>query len=70
MFQEARMSIIVFIMDLLLATLRRKAFAVSGLLFMDLGYWILVTNVHVDSELRVLDQITGSLLKGTSQLLA
>jgi hypothetical protein len=67
MFQEARMSTTVFIMDPLLATLRRKAFAVSGLLFLDLRYWIPVTNVHVDYELRVLDQITGSLLKGTSQ---
>lgn len=34
----------VFTMDPLLATLRRKAFAVSGLPFMDLRYWIPVTS--------------------------
>lgn len=59
------------IMDPLLASFHNKAFVVSGLPFMmDLRYWIPVTNVHVDHELRVLDQIIGSLLKWTSQLLA
>lgn len=50
MFQEAKMSTTGFIMDPLLATIRRKAFTVSGLLFMDLRYWIPVTNDHVDSK--------------------